>query len=45
MNDSSSVSNNTAGVDGGGIYISGGIVTGAVAGVNVTGNTPDDIAP
>ena len=45
MNDSSSVSNNTAGVDGGGIYISGGVVTGAVAGVNVTGNTPDDIAP
>jgi hypothetical protein len=38
------VSHNTAGTDGGGIW-NGGTLTGAVAGRNVFGNKPDNIAP
>lgn len=44
MNDSSAITGNTAG-SGGGVFIQSGSAPGAVAGVNVSGNTPDDIAP
>ncbi len=43
MSGEASVTGNSAGSSGGGIY--GGMLTGAVAGVNLLGNMPDDIAP
>ena len=43
MSGEASVTGNFAGSSGGGIY--GGMLTGAVAGVNLLGNMPDDIAP
>jgi hypothetical protein len=46
MNGSSSVTGNTAGSTGGGIFNEAGAsLAGAVAGVNVASNIPDDIAP
>lgn len=45
MNDAAHVDGNTAGIEGGGIYHDSGSLVGAVAGVNVRSNIPDDIAP
>jgi hypothetical protein len=44
LENGSTVASNSAGL-GGGIYQAGGSLVGAVAGGNVSGNTPDDIAP
>ncbi len=43
LKDSSTISGNTANEDGGGIYNNLGTLSGAVAGSNVYGNTPNDI--
>jgi hypothetical protein len=45
MNDAAHVDGNKAGIEGGGIYHDSGNLVGAVAGVNVKFNIPDDIAP
>jgi predicted outer membrane repeat protein len=44
LNDSATISGNTAGNTGGGIYSASGTMTGATAD-NITGNKPDNCAP
>jgi hypothetical protein len=43
MRGHSTVHDNTAGGEGGGIFNSGGLLKGVVAGGNVFGNAPDDV--
>jgi hypothetical protein len=45
LSGASTVNGNTASLNGGGIYNSGGTLVNCISGVNVTGNTPNNIFP